>query len=290
MYVFLLLFQTRIDINKREIDHAFAQRPNSLIIYIFGQGNGRIHDEDAIAFNSINKAYPLNIQSLLLVINGLPAVRPKNYEGEVMLMLQDIIQVPAAAERVCFLNQIDRENMEERLALRKQLVSAIIQLSPKEHIKMHDIHLQADEVAMLKKQILEMTKAFQENKIFFENEIREQQQRYDGLIVKQKAEAEHFQSIIDQQIEETKKMKEMQLAQVRQMEERMKEMQAEHQRLTQEMANKSQAESAAIVKALEQSNQAQAQLREQITALQNRQPPVVYNSGKKRSVCILSSK
>ncbi|CAF4980690.1 unnamed protein product, partial [Rotaria sp. Silwood1] len=91
--------QTRVDLNKREIDHAFSKRPNSLIIYVFGHQNGRIRDEDAVSFNAINKAYPLNIKSLLLVVNSLPADRPKTYEGEVMLMLQDIIQVAVAPER-----------------------------------------------------------------------------------------------------------------------------------------------------------------------------------------------
>jgi hypothetical protein len=286
----VVFFQTRVDINKREIDHAFAQRPNSLIIYVFGQQYGRVRDEDAVAFNAINKAYPLNTESLLIVFNGLPSSRPKNYEGEVMLMLQDIIQVPISENRVCFLNHINRERIEEQQALRNQLLSSIIDLSPTKHIKVQDIRLQVDEVTMLKNQIKEMTEEFEKNKIFFEDKIREQQKLYDDLIIKQKAEADHFQHIIDEQIVENRKMKEKQVAEAQQMQEQLRKMQAEHQQLTQEMASKSHAESEAIRKALEQSNQVQAQLRQQITDLQNRRIPTVYRTRKKSRVCLSSSK
>jgi hypothetical protein len=225
-----------------------------------------------------------------LVVNGLPSGRPKNYEGEVMLMLQDILQVPISENRVCFLNHINRERIEERKALRNQLLSSIIDLSPTEHIKAQDIRLQVDEVVMLKNQIKEMIETFNKNKIFFEDKICEQQKLYDDLIIKQKAEADHFQRIIDEQIVESRKMKEQQAAEAQQMQEQLAKMQAEHQRLTEEMANKSRAESEAIRKALEQSNQAQAQLMQQITALQNRPPQIVYQTKKRGGVCLSSSK
>jgi hypothetical protein len=205
-------------------------------------------------------------------------------------MLEDIIQVPISENRVCFLNHINQERIEERQALRNQLLSSITNLSPTKHIKVQDIRLQVDEVAMLKKQIREMIEDFEIKKTSLEHKISGQQQLYDDLIIKQKAEADHFQRIIDEQIVENRKMKEKQAAEVEQMQEQLRKMQAEHQRLTQEMANKSRAESEAILKAIEQSNQVQAQLRQQIIDLQNRQVQTVYKTGKKRGVCLSSSK
>jgi hypothetical protein len=279
----LYCFQTRVDINKREIDHAFTQRPNSIIIYVFGQQNGRIRDEDVVAFNAINKAYPLQIESLLLVVNGLPAGRPKNYEGEVMLMLQDIIQVPVAAERVCFLNHIKRENSEERQALRKQLLNAIVELSPTEHVKAQDIHLKVDEVTMLKKQIEEMTKAFENNKIHFENAIRDHQKRYDELITNQKTETDSMRRIIDRQTEETGEMRRRQEDEVRQMQQQMEAMRTDHQQLTQSMATASKEQAQALQAALQASQHQQHELMKQIIGIQSR-PPTVIDGGK-RSVC-----
>ncbi|CAF1376714.1 unnamed protein product, partial [Rotaria sordida] len=278
--------QTRVDINKREIDQAFTQRPNSLIIYVFGQQNGRIRDEDVVAFNAINAAYPLNIESLLLVVNGLPATRPKNYEGEVMLMLQDIIQVPIAAERVCFLNHIDRENSNERQALRKQLLSFIVELSPTEHVKAHDIRLKVEEVAMLKKQIEEMAKEFNANKVHFEDEIRQQQKRYDDLITHQKAETESYHRIIERQAEEAKEMRQSQEAQVQQMQQQLETMQQEHQRLRDEMATKTKAEAQAMQRALEASNQAQLALMNKMVEIQSRPPTVIEQS--RRPSCFMA--
>ena len=279
-------FQTRVDINKREIDHAFSQRPNSLIIYVFGQQNGRIRDEDAVAFNAINKAYPLNIDSLLIVVNGLPTVRPKNYEGEVMLMLQDIIQLQVAAERVCFLNHIKRENSEERQALRKQLLNAIVELSPTEHVKAQDIHLKVDEVSMLKKQIEEMTKAFEQNKEHFKNEICEHQRRYDELITNQKTETDSLRRIIDRQTDETAEMRRKQEDQVQQMQQQMERMRVDHEQLTQTMATASKDQAQAMQAALQASQQQQHELMKQIIEIQSRPPTVIHQpSGGKSSVC-----
>ncbi|CAF0964812.1 unnamed protein product [Adineta ricciae] len=270
--------QSRVNINKREIDYAFQQRPNSLIIYVFGHQFGRIRNEDVVAFNAINEAYPLNPESLLMVVNALPANRSTNYEGEVILMVQDIIARQVSERRMCFLNHINPQNIEERVALRNQFLGAIFELSPREHRKEHDIHLQADEVAMLKQQIQNMKDAFDQNKTEFQNEIRIQQLRYDDLVIQQKMESERFQRIIDQQAEEAIAMRERQTEQVRQMQERLVRMQADHQTMIQEMTNKNNADTALIRQALEQSNQAQAQLRQQITDLTKRSPQVVYRT------------
>ncbi|CAF3445320.1 unnamed protein product, partial [Rotaria sp. Silwood2] len=270
----------RVNINKREIDHAFTQRPNSLIIYVFGQQGGRMRDEDAVAFNAINKAYPLNIQSLLLVVNGLPAVRPKDYEGEVMLMLQDIIQLQVAPERVCFLNHINRENIQERHALRKQLLNAIVELTPTEHIKAQDIHLKVDEVEMLKKQIEEMTKTFEANKIEFQHEIREHQKRYDELMENQKNETDSLRRIIERQQEEAAEARLSQEDRERELQQQMETMRADHQRLTEQLATASQEQARQLQAALQASSQQQAELMRQLMQIRS-QPPQVVTQGKK---------
>ena len=272
--------------NKREIDHAFSKRPNSLIIYVFGQQNGRLRDEDVVAFNSINAAYPLNVKSLLLVVNGLPSARPDNYEGEVMLMLQDIIQLEIAADRVCFLNYIEKNDPSEREGLKNQLLKSIVELTPTEHIKIHDIHLKADEVSLLKQQIETMTRTFDENKAFFQEEIREHQQKYDQFVADQKVEADHFRRIIERQTEDAKEMRQNQEAQNQRMQdvyasqlsamkEHMTSMQDDHRRLTKELRNKSDEEAKAVRSALDASNDEQKKLREKISELQTRRPEVV---------------
>ncbi|UJR17942.1 hypothetical protein I4U23_004841 [Adineta vaga] len=281
--------QARVNVNKCEIDHAFSKRPNSLIIYVFGQQNGRIRDEDVVAFTAINKAYPLNIKSLLLVVNGLPEDRPSNYEGEVMLMIQDIIQISVSPERVCFLNQIDRGNSKERQALKEQLLRAIVELTPTKHMKVQDIHLRVDEVAALKQQIEEMTKAFEQNKKFFQEEIRQHQKRYDEFVARQTDESDQFHRIIERQTVETKKMRESQNDQMKQMEqahaeqlsrleEELKDMQTEHERLENKLENKNKNEANEIKKQLQRSIEAQNELRAKLEELSNRKPEVIYQT------------
>jgi hypothetical protein len=115
--------QARIDLNKREIDKAFAQRPNSIVMYVFGQVNGRIRDEDVVAFNAINAAYPFRPESLVLIVNGLPKRRPANYEGTTLVLLQQLLKsVNVNKRNICFLDHIDDENPKEKQDIRERLL------------------------------------------------------------------------------------------------------------------------------------------------------------------------
>lgn len=228
----------------------------------------------------------------MIVINGLPVIRPENYEGEVILMLQKVISVPPSTERVCFLNHININNFDERQALRNQLLQIVVELTPTEHIKTDDIHLEVDEVAKLRKQIQEMKKTFQLNKIYFEEKIREQQQRYDELVATQKSEADHFRRIIERQVEENKKTRETQKQQfetiqqaheshLSMMKTQTETIQEEHQKLVKSMMEKSKSEIELVCSALEKSSQMQEELQKKITDLQK---------SKENSVCTCSSR
>ncbi len=220
------------------------------------------------------------------MINGLPTSRPENYEAEVMLMLQDVIQMPVREDHVCFLNHIDPTNSEERKELKRQLLNVIVELTPAQHVKSHDIHLRVDEVASLKKQIEEMTKAFQENKIYFENEIREQQKRYDTLIADRKDDRDFFQRIIERQSEESGELREAQtkllsqiqnsqMAQVSAMERQMETMQHEYQNRIDEMATQNAEQAKITRETLKQSLQTQNELSQKINEFKNAPPPVI---------------
>lgn len=223
------------------------------------------------------------------MINGLPAARPNNYEAEVMLMLQDIIQMSVREDHVCFLNQIDRSNSAERAELKRQLLRVIVELTPAEHVKSHDIQLRVDEVASLKKQIEEMTKAFEANKIHFENEIREQQKRYDSLIADRREDRDFFQRIIERQSEESGKLRETQTqlfsqlheaqtAQLSTMENQMEQMRESNQKIVHEMSIQNAEQAKITRETLKQSAETQNALSQKIQGLQNRQNPPSDNS------------
>ena len=122
--------QERIDLNKIEIDKAFAQRPNSIVMFVFGQRGGRMQEEDIVAFNAINTAYPFAPESLVLVVNGLPKERPPQYEGTTLVLLRQLLtDVPVNNHNLCFLDQIDGKNAKERQRLKEQLLQVNIQIS-----------------------------------------------------------------------------------------------------------------------------------------------------------------
>jgi hypothetical protein len=228
----------------------------------------------------------LKSKSLLFVINGLPANRPENYEAEVMLMLQDIIQIPIPEDHICYLNHIDQNSSEERKELKNQLLNFIVELSPAEHIKSHDIHLKVDDISKLKKEIEEMIKEFELNKIHFQEQIHQQQERYDALMMNNKEDRDFFQRIIERQSEETAElrtnqaklfvqMQEAQTTKLADMQSRMEEMQSEYQRNIEQMATES-ADQARLTKiALKMSEDAQNELLGKIRELKAQPPPTV---------------
>jgi GTPase SAR1 family protein len=114
--------QERINLNKIEIDKAFAQRPNSIVIFVFGQMGGRMRDEDIVAFNAINAAYPFKPESLLLVVNGLRKGRPIKYDARTLVLLQQLLKdVPVNNRNLCFLDLIDETDLKEKQRLKEQL-------------------------------------------------------------------------------------------------------------------------------------------------------------------------
>jgi hypothetical protein len=122
--------QEHIDLNKREIDKAFTERPDSIVMYVFGQQNGRIRDGDVVAFQAINKAYLFRPESLVLVVNGLSKKRPSDYEGRTIVLLQQLLKdVDVNDRNFCFLEEIDANNMEEKQHLKERLVQVGLKVS-----------------------------------------------------------------------------------------------------------------------------------------------------------------
>ena len=120
--------QVRINLNKQEIDKAFTQRPHSVIIFVFGQQHGRVRDEDIVAFNAINKAYPFQQKSLIFVVNGLRKKRPATYDAQTLTSLQKLLEetkINVNERNICFLDEINEENQSERNILTERLSKVI---------------------------------------------------------------------------------------------------------------------------------------------------------------------
>jgi energy-coupling factor transporter ATP-binding protein EcfA2 len=115
--------QRRIDLNKKEIDKAFLQRPNSIILYVFGNQNGRIREEDIVAFKAINAAYSFRRESLVIVINDLPQRRARDYEGTTLVLLQQLLSNVVISDRnTCFLDRINPDDYNQTQILKERLL------------------------------------------------------------------------------------------------------------------------------------------------------------------------
>ena len=184
--------QERIEINKREIDKAFQQCPNGIVIYVFGTQKGRIRNEDVIAFQALNDAYPFDTKSLVLVVNGIPRQnRAPNYEGETIVLLQKMLRTELP-KNICFLDDIDISNPQEKNQLQQKFLQTAMSALPKVHLKQHDIELQVDTINQLKEDLSrikaqfdeekeELTTKFEEEQRLYKEELSVQRQKYQEL-------------------------------------------------------------------------------------------------------------
>ncbi|CAF1524643.1 unnamed protein product, partial [Adineta steineri] len=173
---------------------AFVECPNSIIIYVFGVNNGRIRNEDIIAFNALHSAYQFEPKSLVLIINNTPRLNQYDgdYEGETIMVLRDLIDLKTF-KFVCFLDTIDVKNNSEKQRLRGKLLPVVTSALPKVHIKQHDIHIQTDIIAVLIAQLQEMINRFDIERREMRAEIRSAQKEYQMEMKEQQRKYEKLQ-------------------------------------------------------------------------------------------------
>jgi hypothetical protein len=178
--------QERIDLNKREIDVAFRQHPNAVVLYVFSTNNGRIRNEDVVAFNALNAAYPLGQKSLVVVINGVNPNRPNDYEAQTITLLSGLLKMHLP--HICFVNHINHPSEKEPLG--HELVQAITSAMPKIHNKVQEIDLQAGEISKLTKQIAEFQKQIEQDREKHRLEMEKMKKEFEERERQQKAEQE----------------------------------------------------------------------------------------------------
>ncbi|CAF1525419.1 unnamed protein product [Adineta ricciae] len=186
--------QDRIDLNKKEIDKAFAMRPISIIIFVFGQTGGRICDEDVTAFNAINAAYPFKPESLVLVINGIPEKRPADYEGSACLVLHKLLKLSNFNNSIlCFLNKINPKNQDQRQRLKEQLLKVLVECKPLLHRKEQEIQTLFDELRQNAIQMEELQNAILAEKERYSTEVQEIQREFDRTMAQHQTEIQSLE-------------------------------------------------------------------------------------------------
>ncbi|CAF1619050.1 unnamed protein product, partial [Didymodactylos carnosus] len=169
--------QEQIDVNKREIDAAFGKCPNAIVCYVFGNQNGRIRNEDIIAFDALNDAYPFAAKSLVFVVNGIPSDRDQNYEGEVITLLRKELKMKTF-ENITFLETIDKSSSAAKSQLRNKLLQAVVTSTPKVHHKEHDIELDLDKIKHLTKHLKEMQTQFDKERSQLQAQFEQAQKQH----------------------------------------------------------------------------------------------------------------
>ena len=138
--------QQLVDRNRHEIMNALAKYPLSIVIFVFGHRNGRIADEDLVAFNAITNAYQFHPDSLLIFINGIPKNHPIDYFEKTSDLIQQLTYVKH--DQICLIQTTSSK--ESREELHQTLHEILSETRPNPHQKKGDIVLITDELSQLK--------------------------------------------------------------------------------------------------------------------------------------------
>jgi adenylate kinase family enzyme len=163
--------QKLIDENRHEIMKAFEQCPFAIVLFVFGHKNGRIPDEDLVAFMRINDAYEFTLESLLLIVNGIPSNRPDDYEEKTAQLLHELTHVNKT--HIYFIENTTLE--KSKRDIHNRLYEAIAKCEPTYHKKKQDIELVADEISRLKLE----SKQRQDKLLAQENEYSNKKQKFN---------------------------------------------------------------------------------------------------------------
>ncbi|CAF3127134.1 unnamed protein product [Rotaria sp. Silwood2] len=213
--------QARIDINIREINIAFESHPYAVIVYVFGHQNGRIRDEDVVAFNAIKDAYPMEEKSLVIIVNNLPVNREDDYESETTDKLTSLLNFHLPY--VVYINHSDTATT--RKANRQQLLQAIMSALPKQHIKKQEIELPFAKLKEMKKQIAAFQKEIEENREKHKAEVLKIQQDFEE-------KEKRIQAQTQQQISQLQAQYQANQAQIQQYQYQLQQSQAEQRNLS----------------------------------------------------------
>lgn len=138
--------QQLVDRNRHEIMNALAKYHLSIVIFVFGHRNGRIADEDLVAFNAITDAYQFHPDSLLIFINGIPNDHPIDYFEKTGNLIQQLTNVKH--DQICFIETTTSKAGKEEL--HQTLHEILSDTPPNPHQKKGNIILITDELSQLK--------------------------------------------------------------------------------------------------------------------------------------------
>jgi GTPase SAR1 family protein len=171
--------QAAIDRNKSEIYKAFEMEPNCVIGFVFNTfGGGRLRNEDVVAFNALRDAYEFQGESLVVILNGVPADCEPDYNGEMICMMQELVKVPEGTQ-YCFLPQINKTDPGERSTLQTEILRVLFSRAANVHVKQHEIKLEAEEIEELKEKIKQKTEEFEKKLDNLSGDIEKRQKEFD---------------------------------------------------------------------------------------------------------------
>ncbi|CAF1532438.1 unnamed protein product, partial [Rotaria sp. Silwood1] len=158
---------------------AFEECPESVVIFVWTHVGGRTQNDDVIAFGALNDAYRFPPESLLFVVNNVPADRPERYEGLFIVALENALKpIPVSAKDTIFIDTLRPDDGTQRERMRSKLIQHISFHQARHQKKIHDIVLQSDQLKQLRELIKKQQQEAERDRAQHQKRIEEMALRY----------------------------------------------------------------------------------------------------------------
>ena len=182
--------QQLIERNKREIERAFQQCPNSRILFVCAGGvGGRLQDQDVVAYKALAQAYKFNPRSVVFIMNRLTKKSSKSAEfrTKAIDLLRKMLELPHSVTDKQFVfvaniaeDEVNNFESEDHQTIYASIAVAIEATEPAVHVKTQEVRLLSDEITRLKDVAAQQQNQFiqwqKENKA----EMERMTQRYEN--------------------------------------------------------------------------------------------------------------
>jgi len=145
--------------NRQALTSAFGKKENHVVLFIFGNTNGRLNSDDVDAFKQLTTVYSLTAASLIVVFNQ--AKKTKGWQESILTMVRELSAWKKPFKSV-FIEELNEEKDEiiftdaRALENRAKLISAIEHCTPEPHPKKGELQFRHDQIKLVDADLLKL--------------------------------------------------------------------------------------------------------------------------------------
>lgn len=159
--------------NKNAMTKAFEESDRQVVMFVFGNTNGRPNPMDVQAFLAFKKAYELNPGSILFVFNSIPASFTEENKARFVALVAQAIDWEGNMNFV-FVERFRSDDPTDPACAesRAKIIEAIENALPERHEKKEEIVFDVEQIQLLEGKLTDLNKKMKQGQVEHEKAIK----------------------------------------------------------------------------------------------------------------------